>query len=420
MKIRTCEVRGRFNAEGQEVARRMSQKGQHSKPKEAPPPERRGRSRVVLLVTGVAVLAAAGGLAAATTSGPVRHLLAMGSPGDGGGVVPTKLAVPATTTLPLPRVVSVSPRQGSSGVAADAPITVVLSKPPAPGAPVPTLTPAVPGQWSVNGATLTFIPTASYQPWSTEKLTVPTGLADPGTVSFSIQGVPVLRSQQLLAELGYLPVGFTLADGQPALANEPTVASEVSPAALAGTFSWRFSNIPSSLSSQWVPGQDNVVTQGAVMQFESNNGLIDDGVVGPQVWTALTQAVAARQTDSAPYDYLLVSESLPEQLSVWRDGEYIYNSLANTGVPGAVTATGTYPVYARFLTTTMTGTDPDGYHYVAPDVPWVAYFNGGDAVHGYPRSSYGWPQSNGCVELPLSNAQVVFSMDPIGTLVTVE
>ena len=68
----------------------------------------------------------------------------------------------------------------------------------------------------------------------------------------------------------------------------------------------------------------------------------------------------------------------------------------------------------------MTGTDPDGTNYVAPNVPWVAYFNGGDAVHGYPRASYGWPQSNGCVELPISNAQVVFGMDPIGTLVTVE
>ncbi len=55
----------------------------------------------------------------------------------------------------------------------------------------------------------------------------------------------------------------------------------------------------------------------------------------------------------------------------------------------------------------MTGTDPDGVHYVAPDVPWVNYFNGGDAVHGYPRASYGFPQSNGCVELPIETAAAV-------------
>ncbi|HTT88730.1 MAG TPA: L,D-transpeptidase family protein [Acidimicrobiales bacterium] len=394
----------------------MSQKGQHSK---AEGQDRRGRSSVILLATGVVVIAAAGGLAAAITSGPGRHLLAIGSPGEGGGVVATT-AVPATTGVPLPKVVSVSPRPGSSGVGSDTPITIVLSRPPAPGAPVPTLTPAVPGQWSVNGRTLTFIPTQLYQPWSEEDVTVPRSLADPETASFNVQGVPILRTEQLLAELGYLPVNFTLGNGQAALSSEPTVASEVSPAALAGSFSWRFSNVPSSLSSLWVPGQDNTVLQGAVMQFESNYGLTDDGVVGPQVWKALTQAVATRQVDGSPYDYLVVSEAIPEQLSVWRDGSYIYSSPANTGVTGAVTATGTFPVYSRFQTTTMTGTDPDGYHYVAPDVPWVAYFNGGDAVHGYPRASYGFPQSNGCVELPISNAEVVWAMDPIGTLVTVE
>ena len=88
----------------------------------------------------------------------------------------------------------------------------------------------------------------------------------------------------------------------------------------------------------------------------------------------------------------MVSETLPEQLVVWQDGHDVYTSLANTGVPGATTATGTYPVYARFSSTTMKGTDPDGYHYDVTGVPWVAYFNGGDAVHGYWRYGYGYPR----------------------------
>lgn len=389
-------------------------KSSHSRPG-------RARSRGLLLAAGVGVLVVTGGVVAATTT-PVRNLLALGKAGEdaGGGLSPTTVALPATTTPPLPDVVSVSPGPRSGAVAYNAPITIVLSRPPAPGAPMPTLSPAVPGQWSVDGSTLTFMPTGYYQAWSEEEVTVPAGLAHPETTSFSTVGAPILRSEQLLAELGYLPVGFTLANGQSALASEPTVASQVSPAPQPGTFSWRFSNIPSSLSSQWAPGEENVVMEGAVMQFESDHGLTTDGLVGPEVWGALTKAVAARQTDTAPYDYLTVSESLPEELSVWRDGAYIYSSLANTGVPGAATATGTFPVYSRFQTTTMTGTDPDGTHYVAPNVPWVAYFNGGDAVHGYPRASYGFPQSNGCVELPISNAEVVWGMDPIGTLVTVE
>jgi lipoprotein-anchoring transpeptidase ErfK/SrfK len=56
---------------------------------------------------------------------------------------------------------------------------------------------------------------------------------------------------------------------------------------------------------------------------------------------------------------------------------------------------------------------------VVPDVPWVNYFNGGDAVHGYPRAAYGFPQSNGCVELPIETAQTVFGMLSIGDIVEV-
>ena len=52
-------------------------------------------------------------------------------------------------------------------------------------------------------------------------------------------------------------------------------------------------------------------------------------------------------------------------------------------------------------------------------MPWVAYFNGGDAVHGFLRPGYGYPQSLGCVELPYSAAQAVYPYDLIGTLVGV-
>jgi len=70
--------------------------------------------------------------------------------------------------------------------------------------------------------------------------------------------------------------------------------------------------------------------------------------------------------------------------------------------------------------TTMTGTNPDGSKYSDPGIPWVSYFNGGDAIHAFTRASFGTPQSLGCVELPLADAQQVWPYTPIGTLVTVE
>jgi lipoprotein-anchoring transpeptidase ErfK/SrfK len=114
-----------------------------------------------------------------------------------------------------------------------------------------------------------------------------------------------------------------------------------------------------------------------------------------------------------------VSQSLPETATVYSNGTEVYSTRANTGVAGASTAPGTYPVYLRYTVTTMRGTNPDGSKYVDPGIPWVSYFNGGDALHGFVRSRYGFPQSDGCVEMPPANAAVVYPLTPIGTLVTV-
>ncbi|HXY44045.1 MAG TPA: L,D-transpeptidase, partial [Acidimicrobiales bacterium] len=187
-----------------------------------------------------------------------------------------------------------------------------------------------------------------------------------------------------------------------------------------GSFSWRYSNIPASLASLWRPGVDTVLVQGAVMAFESDHGLDDDAVLTPAFWEDMFESVAHRQVSTSPYDYLQVSTALPETLSVWRDGRVIFQTPVNTGIPEAPTELGTYPVYARYFSTTMSGYNPDGSYYDDPGIPDVAYFNGGDAVHGFLRGAYGFPQSLGCVELPFAAAAVVFNEDPIGTLVSVE
>jgi lipoprotein-anchoring transpeptidase ErfK/SrfK len=67
----------------------------------------------------------------------------------------------------------------------------------------------------------------------------------------------------------------------------------------------------------------------------------------------------------------------------------------------------------------MQGTNPDGSHYDDP-VYWISYFNGGDAVHGFVRASYGFYQSDGCVELPPTTAQFIWPYLTYGTLVTVQ
>jgi hypothetical protein len=66
----------------------------------------------------------------------------------------------------------------------------------------------------------------------------------------------------------------------------------------------------------------------------------------------------------------------------------------------------------------MRGTNPNRTTYADP-VQYVSYFNGGDALHYFPRADYGIPQSLGCVELPLQAASVVWQYTTIGSIVTV-
>jgi peptidoglycan hydrolase-like protein with peptidoglycan-binding domain len=340
-----------------------------------------------------------------------------------GGTGPTS---PTTAPAPL-SVVSVTPASGAIGASLTAAVTVTFSAPLAATGAEPTITPAVAGTWARRGAALTFTPSIGYLPDNQYQVTVPAGtaaieagrtvsLAAPFVDTFTAGKGSFLRLQQLLAELHYLPLNFT--PSSPADAEATTSAAvDVNPTA--GTFSWAYPNTPASLEATWTQGVDTVMTTGAVMAFESAHGLAVDGVAGAQVWSALAAASAAHQVDSHPYDYLFVTETRPETLTVWQNGSDVYSTLANTGVAGATTATGTWPVYLRYQTTTMSGTNPNGTKYHDPNIPWVSYFNGSDAVHGFIRRSYGFPQSDGCVELPVANAQVVWSMDDYGTLVTV-
>jgi peptidoglycan hydrolase-like protein with peptidoglycan-binding domain len=327
----------------------------------------------------------------------------------------------------------VSPAQGAQQVSYSPVVTIRLSAPLAAASPLPSFSPSVPGAWSAAGDELVFRPSGAFGPYTTVHLTIPGGAGGlreaggetlPATVtsSFTVAGGSVLRLQQLLAELGYLPVTFVAAgrSHEPAIDAEPTTADEVDPSPLAGQFEWRYPDTPASLEQLWSPDRYTVVTRGAVMAFESAAGLGVDGDAGRLVWQALLHAVASRQVDRTPYAYIVVSENLPETLTVWAGGRDVLSFPANTGIPQAPTAKGTFTVYARYLTTTMSGRNPDGSKYSDPGIPWVAYFNGGDAIHGFWRPGYGYPQSLGCVELVPSDAEQVWPYDQLGTLVTVD
>jgi hypothetical protein len=228
-----------------------------------------------------------------------------------------------------------------------------------------------------------------------------------------------VRMQQLLAQLGYLPLTVHYSGAAPAnTISAQEVAAGDPPAA---TASWQYADTPAGLKSEW-DGLSNagVMTQGALMRFQYDRDLEVTGYEDSETWNALFQAVVKGERNTFGYTFVSVSENLPENLFVWHSGKTVLSGIpVNTGVAGATTETGTWPVFEHAPVVTMSGTNVDGSHYTDPGIKWVSYFHGGDALHEYPRGSYGFPQSNGCVEMDDADAESVYPYTPVGTLVQV-
>jgi hypothetical protein len=332
-------------------------------------------------------------------------------------------------------IVASSPTAGTT-ISASTPLELTFSKPVSKllGSEDPKLSPEVDGKWSQpNRHALKFTPSGFGVPLATElKVELPEQFgvvqSDGSTktaseVSWEVPAGSEMRLQQLLAGLDYLPYKW---NGEGVAKTPEAQVAAATTETPKGHFSPRWSNTPAGLKELWTPGEANVLVEGALMSFEERNGLEVDGVAGPVVWEALMKATIAGEKKPTTgslngFTWVHVSESLPETVTVWHNGkEVLTNLAANTGIPGAETELGTHNVYSRFEETTMTGENPDGSHYSDPGIKWVSYFYGGDALHAFDRASYGSPQSLGCVEMTLEEAESVWPYTPLGTPVTVD
>jgi peptidoglycan hydrolase-like protein with peptidoglycan-binding domain len=314
-------------------------------------------------------------------------------------------------------------------ISPDTKITLTFSKPVEKvlGHGMPPVLPRASGSWQkLNSHTIEFVPQGyGYGLGADVRVSLP---ADVNLVGGHEQGsdpvgqwtVPdgsTLALQQLLAQLDYLPVNFTPSTGTSDIAPTPAAeeAAIVNPPQ--GTFSWRYPDTPAQLQALWSPTSYSELTKGAVMAFEEDQGLPTDGIAGPDVWKALINAAVKGQKSTFGYTFVMVSETSPEMIHVWHNGKIVVHGLVNTGIAAAPTALGTYAVYEHIPVGTMSGKNPDGTPYHDPGIPDISYFNGGDALHGFIRASYGFPQSLGCVEMPYSEAGDVYPYTPIGTIV---
>jgi len=290
--------------------------------------------------------------------------------------------------------------------------------------PPPTITPHVAGSWSYWGDNETFKPASSFAPCGSYTLSVPAGTYASGeqplhaarTLPFTVACPSVKALQEALARLNYLP--YKLQGFSGVNLNVPLTTGLAAERAYALPQGWlkrAYRDVPTLHA-----GTMDATTTGAYEVWEQDHDIPLGTAPDQHVWHMLLREEALNVRNPRPYTWVTVTENTdPELLKVHENHRVVITSPTNTGIPGRTTATGDYAIYVRYTSTTMSGTNPDGSHYDDPGVPWVNYFNGGDAVHGFPRASYGTPQSLGCVELPIPTAERVYYKLMVGDMVDV-
>jgi lipoprotein-anchoring transpeptidase ErfK/SrfK len=129
----------------------------------------------------------------------------------------------------------------------------------------------------------------------------------------------------------------------------------------------------------------------------------------------------ARPVQVVPrFTYKWIDVNLTKQLLIAYEGARpIFSTYISSGVAKHKTAPGIFRIYAKLTSQRMTG-GVGAEHYDLPNVPYVMYFYGGNAIHGtYWHHNFGHPMSHGCVNAPTSASAFLFNWAPLGTTVRV-
>jgi hypothetical protein len=354
------------------------------------------------IAIGVALMVALAAAIAISRVVPLRPSAAAPA-GSSHATTPNVAATPAQRPAPTPRVrthAAEPARQGSRTRLTDLPfvgvangtagVAIRLTGDPAPDAPGPTLRPTAAGTWQDIGAYEVFRPASTLEPCTTYTLTIPAGtfalrhrtLGRTRLVSFNVACPGVTAVQETLARLGYLP--YTLRGFVGASSLGPVTRAWAAQRAFEpprnGVLLANVRDAPPLRQ-----GVLDATTTGALEVFEAGHRLPLTTRLTRQLWTELIGAETLGHRDRRPYTWVTVSATAPARLQVHQGSAVVLDTPTSTGVPGATTRPGVFPICMRFASTTMVGR----------------------------------PQSNACVELPVPTPQQVYATLQLGDLVIV-
>jgi lipoprotein-anchoring transpeptidase ErfK/SrfK len=102
-----------------------------------------------------------------------------------------------------------------------------------------------------------------------------------------------------------------------------------------------------------------------------------------------------------------------QTLTAYEGQTAVLRARVSTGTRWTPTVVGTYRIYVKYVSTTMSG---PGYSY--PNVPHAMFFYRGYSIHGtYWHNNFGTPMSHGCVNMTTADAKWLFNWAPVGTKV---
>ncbi len=139
-------------------------------------------------------------------------------------------------------------------------------------------------------------------------------------------------------------------------------------------------------------------------------------LIGPDEWVPAKQVGVVFPNPAPPEGVTgnrWIDVDLAEQtLAVYENGHMVFASLIATGLDPYWTRPGVFQIYQKKETENMSGAfeaDRSDYYYL-DKVPYTMYFDKARAIHGaYWRTSLGFTQSHGCVNMSIGDAAWLFN-----------
>jgi lipoprotein-anchoring transpeptidase ErfK/SrfK len=181
------------------------------------------------------------------------------------------------------------------------------------------------------------------------------------------------------------------------------------------SFGWAFEQIPVVST----PGYRAPATGQQIYPFQTvfiyTVQLADNTdwyLIGPDQWVEGRKVARVIPNTTPPQGVVTnrwIDVDLAEQtLAVYDNNRLIFATVIASGQEPFWTRPGTFQIFQKKDVETMRNNDPTDFYYL-DNVPWTMYFDGSRALHGaYWRTRFGYPQSHGCINLSVGDANWLF------------